>query len=128
MQGTSDFEGAAARLDSDQVLVDKTAPGLSTPIAQYDAVTVRNAGYRTAIGIPERVAHRFVADLFRGAAPNVAELVTKPEVIAMTKSVQARTGCFLLEIEEATRHAGVNSLAFEDASTDHQVHYPGFRC
>ncbi len=107
-------------------LVDEAAPGLTTAVAEHDSETVGNAGYGSAVGITEGVAHGFFTDLFGCTAPDVAKLIAQPQVFTMTEAVQPRSGGFFFEVEKAPRDAAVNSSALEDASTDHQVHYPGF--
>jgi hypothetical protein len=109
------------------LLVDETAPSLSTTVAEHDTETVGNPGYGSTVGITEGIAHRIFAHLFRRAAPYVAKLIAQPQMVAVTESIEARTGGFLLEVEKTPRYAGMHSPAFKDPSTDHQVHYHGFQ-
>ena len=104
---------------SARALLDESAPGLAAPIAKHNAEAVGNPGDGAAIGVAKRVADRLFADLFRGAAPDVAEFIAQAQVIAMAEAVQAGTGTLFLEIEEAARHFRVNAPAFEDTLVDH---------
>jgi hypothetical protein len=108
-------------------LVDETAPGLPTAIAEHNSETVGNSGYGSAVGVAEGIAHRIFAHLFGRAAPYVAKLIAQAQVVPVTESIEARTGGFFLEVEKTPRYAAMHSSAFKDPSTDHQLYYHGFR-
>jgi hypothetical protein len=101
------------------VLLDESAPGFAAPIAQHDAKTIGYAGDGAAVGVAKRVAYRFLAHLFRRAAPNVAEFVTQAQMIAMAEAIKTRAGTFFFEIEETAWHFGVDAAALEDTTMDH---------
>lgn len=106
-------------------LIDESAPSLAAAIAKDNAEAVGNTRDGAAIGVAKRVADGFFADLFRGAAPDVAEFVTQAQVIAMAEAIKTCAGTFFLKIEEAARHFAVDAAAFEDTLMDHQLYYPG---
>ena len=101
------------------VLLDEASPGFAAPIAQHDAKTVGDAGDGAAVGVAKGVTYRFLAHLFRRAAPNVSEFVTQAQMIAMAETIKTRAGTFFFEIEEAARHFGVDAAALEDTTVDH---------
>jgi hypothetical protein len=100
-------------------LLDKPAPGFAAPVAQHQAEAVGNARDCAAVGVTERVANRLLTDLLRGAAPNVAKLVTQSKVIAVAKTVEACVGPLFFKVEEAPRHLAVSAPALKDAAVDH---------
>jgi hypothetical protein len=86
-----------------RLLVDEAAPGLSTAIAEHDAETVGNPGYGSTVGVAEGVAHGVFAHLFGRAAPYVAELIAQAQMVAVSESIEARTGSLFLEVEKTPR-------------------------
>src|ERR1700730_4731454 len=110
-----------------RLLVYETTPGLSTAIAEHDAETIGNSRYGSAVGVAEGIAHGIFAHLFGRAAPYVAKLIAQAQMVPVTESIEARTGGFFLEVEKPPRYAAMHSSAFKDPSTDHQLHYHGFR-
>src|ERR1700722_862532 len=105
-------------------LLDKPAPGFAAPIAQHQAEAVGNARDRATVGVAKCVAYRLLTDLLRGAAPNIAKLVTQSQVIAVAETVETGVGPLFFKAEEASRHFAVGAPALKDAAMNHLFYYP----
>src|ERR1700691_2609283 len=95
-------------------LLDKPAPGFAARTAQCQSEAVGNARDRAPVGVAKCVTHRLLTALLRGAAPNVAKLITQSKVIAVAETVQTSVGPLFFKAEEATRHLAMGAPAFED--------------
>src|SRR5579859_3899802 len=107
-------------------LVDESAPGLATPVAQDNPEAVGNARDGTSVGVTKCVTHRFLANFVGGPAPNVAELVSQSKMIAVAEAIEAGFGAFFFKIEEAARYLAMDAPAVENAAMNHQVYYQDF--
>jgi hypothetical protein len=102
-------------------LLDKAAPGFASTIAEHNTEAIGNSRDGAAICVAKRVADRFLAHLFRRAAPDVAEFVTQAEVIAMAEAIETCAGTLFFEIEEAARYFAVDAPALKDTTMDHEL-------
>jgi hypothetical protein len=107
------------RKTKERLLVDEPAPGLALAVAQHDSGTVCDSADGVTVGIAEGIAHRFIGGGLRRATPNISKLIAQSQVIAVSESIQTRSGGFFFKAKEPAGDLAVSFLPLENASVNH---------